>query len=161
MKIQVLRVSWRVLRLFRAWDTMDRLRCNGSAPADCWFPAGSERLREGLLPVRHPAAVLRLARRTRRSLLGADQPPGRAGPWWVAVRSRASPLGGGRVVSALTATQRAALEEELQDRFEDAATRWVKVCESPHYPLIMSYARKGAWSMVSMLLQEIWEGTDR
>lgn len=61
----------------------------------------------------------------------------------------------------LTEDTRALLEEELRDRFEDAATRWAEVCESPHYPLIMSYARKGAWSMVSMLLQEIWEGTDR
>ena len=61
----------------------------------------------------------------------------------------------------LTPAQRAVLEEELRDRFEDAATRWVEVQESPHYPLIMSYAVKGAWSMVSILLQEIWEGTDR
>lgn len=56
---------------------------------------------------------------------------------------------------------RALLHEELRDRFEDAATRWAEVEESPHYPAIMRYARRGAWSMVSQLLQEIWEGTDR
>ncbi len=53
------------------------------------------------------------------------------------------------------------LVEEIRDRFEDAATRWTEVEASPHYTVIMKYARRGAWSMVSMLLQEIWEGTDR
>lgn len=61
----------------------------------------------------------------------------------------------------LTEDSVALLEEELQDRFEDAATRWTEVRRSPHYPVIMKYARKGAWSMVSMLLQEVWEGRDR
>lgn len=61
----------------------------------------------------------------------------------------------------LTVEQRAALEEELRDRFEDARERWSEVVESPHHPVIMSAARRGAWSQVSMLLQEIWEGTDR
>lgn len=61
----------------------------------------------------------------------------------------------------LTEDQRLTLHDELRDRFEDAATRWVEVLESPHYPLIMRNARRGAWSFVSMLLQEIWEGTDR
>lgn len=61
----------------------------------------------------------------------------------------------------LTPVRRAALEEELRDRFEDAEKNWTQVQESPHYPLIMSYADKGAWSMIGMLLQEIWEGTDR
>ena len=64
-------------------------------------------------------------------------------------------------MTLLAPTQRAALEEELRDRFEDAERNWTQVQESPHYPLIMSYAVKGAWSMVSMLLQEIWEGIDR
>lgn len=61
----------------------------------------------------------------------------------------------------LTVEQRAALEEELRDRFEDARERWSEVRESPHHPVIMSAAARGAWSQVSMLLQEIWEGTDR
>ena len=64
-------------------------------------------------------------------------------------------------MTLLAPTQRAALEEALRDRFEDAERNWTQVQESPHYPLIMSYAVKGAWSMVSMLLQEIWEGIDR
>lgn len=61
----------------------------------------------------------------------------------------------------LTASRRAELEEELRDRFEDAATRWGEVIASPHHPVIMSAADRGAWSQVSLLLQEIWEGTDR
>lgn len=61
----------------------------------------------------------------------------------------------------LTEDSVALLEEELRDRFEDAATRWTEVRESPHYPVIMKAVRRGAWSLVSMMLQEIWEGTDR
>jgi hypothetical protein len=61
----------------------------------------------------------------------------------------------------LTEDDTALLEEELCDRFEDAEARWDDVRQSPHYPVIMRYARRGAWSMVSQLLQEIWEGTDR
>ena len=61
----------------------------------------------------------------------------------------------------LAPERRANLEEELRDRFEDARERWPEVLASPHYPAIVSAADRGAWSMVSMLLQEIWEGTDR
>jgi hypothetical protein len=64
-------------------------------------------------------------------------------------------------VEVFTPTQLSSLEEELRDRFEDAEKNWTQVQGSPHYPTIMSYAAKGSWSMVSMLLQEIWEGTDR
>jgi hypothetical protein len=64
-------------------------------------------------------------------------------------------------VRHLSEDTQALLEEELRDRFEDAATRWAEVRESPHYPVLMKAARRGAWSLVSMLLQEIWEGTDR
>jgi hypothetical protein len=78
-----------------------------------------------------------------------------------ALLERAAGSGRGGVMKILTSDQRAALEEELRDRFEDAATRWAEVQASPHYPLIMQNARRGAWSMVSMLLQEIWEGIDR
>lgn len=61
----------------------------------------------------------------------------------------------------LTEDDSALLEEELRDRFEDAEIRWDDVKRSPHYTVIMKYSRRGAWSMVSQLLQEIWEGTDR
>lgn len=61
----------------------------------------------------------------------------------------------------LTSTERDALHEELRDRFEDARERWTEVLTSPHYPVIVSSGHRGAWSQVSLLLQEIWEGVDR
>lgn len=61
----------------------------------------------------------------------------------------------------LSADVREVLENEIRDRFEDAHVMWDRVLESPHYPPIMSLARRGAWSAVGSLLQEIWEGTDR
>jgi hypothetical protein len=65
------------------------------------------------------------------------------------------------VIVTLTEDERFALHDELRDRFEDARARWVEVANSPHYPVIISASRRGAWSLVSQLLQEIWEGTDR
>lgn len=53
------------------------------------------------------------------------------------------------------------LHEEICDRFEDAEVHWPKVLASPHYLPLIKAARRGAWSLVSMMLQEIWEGTDR
>lgn len=159
MKFQALRMSWRVLRLFRAWRMLSRLRCYGSAPAGCWFPPGvngSEKgyYRSGILrqycelrakhagPCRAP--INHLGERVRG---GSPFEPER--PRWV------------EATEAFTPAQLSTLEEELKDRFEDAEKNWTQVQDSPHYPTIMSYAAKGAWSMVSMLLQEIWEGTDR
>jgi hypothetical protein len=159
MKFRMLRLFWRVLRLLRAWRTLSRLHCQGDAPAGCWFPPGvngSEKgyYRSGILrqycelwnnhegPCR--AAINHLGDR-----VGSGSPFEPERPRWV------------EAVEVFTPTQLSSLEEELRDRFEDAEKNWTQVQGSPHYPTIMSYAAKGSWSMVSMLLQEIWEGTDR
>lgn len=159
MKLRALRLFWRILGLFRAWETVGRLRCDGSAPAGCWFPPGVNGSEKGY----YRSGILRQYCDLRVGHLGLCSAPinhlgerVRGGspfnpeiPRWV------------EAVEVLTDVQRGKLEEELRDRFEDADKNWLQVQESPHYPTIMSYAAKGGWSMVSMLLQEIWEGTDR
>lgn len=47
MKLRVLRVFWWILLSLRAGEVMGRLRCDGNAPAGCWFPPGVNGSKKG------------------------------------------------------------------------------------------------------------------